>query len=105
MLWQELSWPAIAAANKQTPVVIPLGSCEQHGQHLPLFVDTIQVSAIAERVERALAEQVFLMPTLWLGSSHHHKDFPGTISVPPLLYARVIQDVARCVMRAGFRRI
>jgi creatinine amidohydrolase len=105
MLWHELTWREVDALSKELPVVIPLAACEQHGHHLPVFVDTIQVTAIAERVERQMADQMLLLPTLWLGSSHHHKDFPGTISLRPLLYAQVIQEIARSVLEAGFRKI
>src|SRR5436853_507194 len=82
MLWHEQSWPQIQTIDKKMPVVIPLGSCEQHGHHLPLFVDSMEVTAIAQRVEEKLRERILLLPTLWLGHSDHHKDFPGTISVP-----------------------
>lgn len=105
MWWHELSWPEVAALDKETPVVIPLGSCEQHGHHLPLFVDTMQVQAIAERAEAALGERAVVLPTLWLGSSHHHRDFAGTVSVKPSLYAQVVRSVAESVLDAGFRRL
>lgn len=105
MLWHEMKWTDISALDKHLPVVIPLGSCEQHGRHLPLLVDTIQVSEIARRTEAALSDRVLMLPTLWLGSSHHHMDFPGTISVPPLCYAQMIKEVARSVLRAGFKRL
>jgi creatinine amidohydrolase len=105
MLWHEKSWSAIEAISKETPVVVPLGACEQHGKHLPVFVDTIQVSAIAERVEKRLSDRILLTPALWLGSSHHHLDFPGTISVRPSLYSQVVAEIARSILAAGFRRI
>lgn len=105
MIWYERSWPEIAAADQNTPVIIPLGACEQHSHHLPVFVDTLQVEAIARQVESQLKDQVLLAPTLWLGSSHHHKDFAGTLSLTPLLYAQVIQQVALSIMNAGFKKI
>ena len=105
MLWHEKKWPEIENLSKDLPVIIPLAACEQHGHHLPLFVDSIQVPEIAQRVESKLTAQVLLLPTFWLGSSHHHKDFPGTISLRPLLYTQVIQDIARSVLGAGFDRI
>ncbi len=105
MLWHEQSWAGLDRVDRSTPVLIPLGSCEQHGHHLPLFVDTIQVTRIAERVEQRLADRVLLLPTLWLGSSHHHKDFPGTVSVLPSLYAQMIAQVATSVLGAGFERL
>ena len=50
MLWNAQSRPTIQKLDKNMPVVVPVASCEQHGRHLPLFVDTIQVTSIAERV-------------------------------------------------------
>jgi len=93
------------AADKNLPVVVPLGSIEQHGQHLPLSVDTTQVTAIAERAEAELRDAALFLPTLWLGCSEHHRDFPGTVSVPPSLYAENIKAIARSILRAGFTRV
>jgi len=105
MLWHEQSWPQIRKLDKQTPVIVPLGSLEQHGHHLPLFVDTIEVTAVAQAVEQRMRDRVLLLPTLWLGHSEHHRDFPGTVSVPASLYSQMIQGVARSVLRAGFTKI
>jgi len=105
MFWHELTSPEIASLNREIPIVIPLGSCEQHGCHLPVFVDTIQLDAITERLEKKLGDQAVITPTLWLGSSHHHLDFPGTLSVPPKLYAEILQSLARCLLQHGFRRL
>jgi creatinine amidohydrolase len=105
MLWHEQTWPTIASLDKDTPVVIPLGSVEQHGHHLPVFVDTIQVTEIASRVEQRLGDDALFLPTQWLGSSHHHLDFPGTISMVPSLYSQMIKSIALCIINAGFKRI
>lgn len=105
MLWGEQSWTRIAELDRGLPVVIPLGSCEQHGPHLPTFVDTCQVEALAHRLDEALGDRVLIAPTLWLGSSHHHLDFGATLSVRPSLYAEMIQDLVRCVIGQGFTRV
>ena len=105
MLWSELSWPEIGAQNRDTPVVIPLGSCEQHGHHLPVFVDTIQVQAVADGVHGAMSDRILMLPAVWVGSSHHHIDYPGTISLPPELYTSVIKHIAGSVLHAGFKRL
>jgi creatinine amidohydrolase len=105
MLWMERSWPQIDATPRATPVIVPLGSCEQHGHHLPVGVDTFQVDAIARRVETPRRDRVLLTPTLWLGSSHHHLDFPGTLSIRPSVYSDVLMELARSILRAGFTRI
>lgn len=105
MWWHEQSWPTIQGLNKDLPVVLPLGSLEQHGHHLPLFVDTIQVSEIAARAEQALGDNALFLPTLWLGCSHHHLDFPGTVSLLPSLYSQVIKSAVGCILSAGFGRV
>lgn len=105
MLWHELSSPTIDALDKNLPVVVPIASCEQHGHHLPVFVDTIQVQEIATRVEAEMPDRILLVPSLWLGSSHHHKDFAGTISVRPSLFSEMIMSIAESILNTGFRRI
>ena len=105
MWWHEQSWPKIETLDKNLPVVVPLGSIEQHGRHLPVCVDTLQVTTIAERAEKSLANEALFLPTLWLGCSDHHKDFPGTVSVSPTVYSQNINSIARSILRAGFSRI
>lgn len=105
MWWHEQTWQTLAQMDKNTPVVIPTGSCEQHGHHLPVFVDTIQVTAIAEKAQAMLGDEALVLPTMWLGSSHHHIDFAGTVSAKPSLYSEIIKTMALSVLRAGFRKI
>ncbi|MBA3708666.1 MAG: creatininase family protein, partial [Planctomycetes bacterium] len=105
MRWHESTWTRIGRMDRGTPVVIPLGSIEQHGPHLPLAVDTIQVEAIADRLEHRLGDRALFLPTQWLGSSHHHMDFTGTISLRPSLYGQLVQELARCVLAHGFTRV
>ena len=105
MYWHELSSPGVDSLDREIPIILPLGSCEQHGRHLPLFVDSLQVTEIASRLEARMPKRVVVAPTLWLGSSHHHLDFPGTISVPPKLYTEMLQSVAKCFLQHGFRRL
>jgi len=103
--WHELKWATVRSLDKQLPVVIPLGSVEQHGRHLPLGTDTSQVAAVADGVEAKLSDRVLMLPTLWLGSSHHHLDFPGTLSVRPSLYTQILQELTQSILRAGFKRL
>jgi creatinine amidohydrolase len=105
MWWHEQSWSRIEQLPRSLPVVVPLGSLEQHGRHLPLWVDSAQVTAIAERAQSLLKDEALFLPTLWLGCSDHHRDFAGTVSVPPTLYTQTIKSVAQSVLRAGFTRI
>ena len=98
-------WIDIEKADKNHVVVVPLGSLEQHGHHLPLLTDTYLVTAVADRVEIELGDQIYMLPTLWLGSSDHHLDHPGTVSVSSALYTNMIKNIVRSIAKAGFRRV
>jgi creatinine amidohydrolase len=102
----ELRRPEVEAMDKTNKVaIVPLGSLEQHGEHLPLYTDSLLGGELARRVEAALPETVVLLPMQWIGSSHHHLKFPGTVSVPSSVYIEMIYHLCECLLGAGFRRI
>jgi creatinine amidohydrolase len=102
----ELKRPDVERMDKANKVaLVPLGSLEQHGEHLPLCTDSLLGEEIARRVEAALPETVVLLPMQWLGSSHHHMKFPGTVSVPSNVYIEMVVHLCECLLAAGFRRI
>jgi mycofactocin system creatininase family protein len=70
-------WPEIPTGPL---LVVPLGSVEQHGHHLPLDTDTAIACAVAEAAGGALPGAL-LAPALAYGASGEHEDFPGTISI------------------------
>ncbi|MFE1168370.1 creatininase family protein [Nocardiopsis sp. NPDC058789] len=80
--------------------LLPVGSLEQHGSHLPLTTDTVIACALA----RSLADAhpgVRLLPPISFGCSHEHEAWPGTVSVTaPTLYA-MASDVAASLRAAG----
>ena len=53
-------WVDIEKADKNRVVVVPLGSLEQHGHHLPLLTDTYLVTSVADRVEVELGDQIYM---------------------------------------------
>ncbi len=83
MQLREMSWPAVAAAAKDRPVVVPIAAVEQHGRHLPVFTDSMLLGEVIRRAAEPLGDRVIWTPLLWLGNSHHHMDFPGTLSAAP----------------------
>jgi creatinine amidohydrolase len=106
MYYGDCRWVEIQELDKGRVVVVcPLASLEQHGHHLPLLTDTYLVTAVAEGVHRKLRDRILLTPTLWLGASDHHLDFPGTVTVPNTLYTEMIKQMVRCFVRAGFTRV
>jgi len=104
MLHGEKNWTQIQDLTDKVAVV-PLGSLEQHGRHLPLLTDTMTGTEIARRAEQELGDTALFLPMLYLGASDHHLGFPGTISLHNATYTRVISDVVESLIGAGFRRI
>ena len=91
--------------RESTLVVAPIAACEQHGPHLPVFTDTILAAAVAEGVERALADRVLLLPDLWLGASDHHLPFGGTLTATLPTYEQMLVELLTPLLRDGFRRV
>jgi creatinine amidohydrolase len=105
VLLQELSWPSIASVAKDLPVVVPIAAIEQHGHHLPVFTDSMLLGEVSRRARSALGDRVLWTPLLWLGNSHHHMDFAGTLSAAPRTYLDVLADLIDNLVTHGFQRI
>ena len=102
----DLAWPAVAALPKTTPVVFPIAALEQHGKHMPVFTDSLLLGEVIRRVKLTpVAEKCLFAPLQWLGNSHHHMDFPGTLSARARVYLDLLKDLATCFLAHGFTRI
>lgn len=105
MLLAELSWPAVNALSRDMPVVLPIAALEQHGPHLPLFTDSFLVGEVARRANEAIGGHVLFAPVTWLGNSHHHLDFAGTMTAAPRVYLDMLRTMIDCVLHHGFKRV
>lgn len=101
----ELKWPDIERLPKTTPVVVPIAALEQHGRHMPLFTDSLLLGEIVRRASAPLRDRVLFTPLMWLGNSHHHVDFPGTLSASPRVYLDLLTDLMENLISYGFQRI
>jgi creatinine amidohydrolase len=105
MHWEELTSAEIGALDRdRTVVILPLGSVEQHGNHLPIGTD----SMLADAVSRAAAESsggAIVMPPPWYGFSAHHMRFPGSITLRAETLLALVEDVVASLVRHDFRRI
>jgi creatinine amidohydrolase len=89
-------------------LVVPLGSTEQHGPHLPLAVDAIVASAVADDLAerwRSAGAQVLVAPVLPYGASGEHEDFAGTVSIGTAALRTVIVEIGRSAGRWAERII
>ncbi|MBY0513614.1 MAG: creatininase family protein [Gemmataceae bacterium] len=102
----DLSWPAVDALPRTAPVVFPIAALEQHGRHMPVFTDSMLLGEVVRRVKQApVAARCLFAPLQWLGNSHHHLDFPGTLSASARVYLDLLKDLATCFVRHGFTRV
>lgn len=84
--------------NSGATLLVPLGSTEQHGPHLPLDTDTRIASAIAQRAADRLqadGQAVFVAPALPYGSSGEHAGFAGTLSIGTDVLTQVLVELGR----------
>lgn len=105
MLLAELTWSDVAALSKDTPVIFPVAALEQHGRHLPVFTDSMLMGEIARRAESQLGSRALFAPLQWLGNSHHHMDFPGTLSAEPRVYLDLLAGLLENFIAHGFKRL
>ncbi|HTT47910.1 MAG TPA: creatininase family protein [Pseudolabrys sp.] len=100
----ELTQPEIAAQLKANPLVIlPAGSVEQHGPHLPTGTDTFAANVIAA----AVAERMdgLVLPATPFGVTPMHMPFEGTITFTPDTYMRAVTETCASTAKHGARRL
>lgn len=83
--------------------VLPIGSFEQHGAHLPLATDTAIACAIANAL--ADAYPIRLLPPVTIDCSHEHAAWPGTVSISHTTLSAIIRDVSVSLAHQGIHRL
>jgi len=106
MRWEELSVLDIQALDRdRTVVILPVGSVEQHGRHLPVGTDTILARSVALAAAEILRGRIAVLPPPWYGFSAHHMRFPGTVTLRADTMTALVEDIAASVISHGFRRL
>jgi len=107
VLWQEMLRTEVEQAAKAGAVVIiPVGSIEQHANHLPLNTDINCCSSIAQRAAELVDDfPVLVAPPIWMGLSMGHMDHPGTISLKLHTFIDVLTEVATSIAAQGFKKL
>ncbi|MDO5632383.1 MAG: creatininase [Paracoccus sp. (in: a-proteobacteria)] len=106
----ELAWPDYHAAVRDgtTPILIPIGSMEQHGHHMPLHVDVLLPTEFARRSAAQIGGLV--APAFTYGYKSHQKSgggnhMPGTASLDGTTLVAALRDIIKEFARHGVRRI
>lgn len=101
LTWQEMN----AAIAAQKVVVLPTGSTEQHGPHLPLDVDVFLAESVCLELGRRATDRVLVLPAVSYGLNRHHLDFPGTIHIEPDVFIAFCLNITKSVAYHGFQKI
>jgi creatinine amidohydrolase len=102
-----LTSPAAAEVGRDPGAcaIVPLGSIEQHGPHLPISTDFVLGRFLAEAVAHGVREPVVVTPPLPGGLSDHHLAFPGTVTLSRELFGGLITAYVDALERIGIQRV
>lgn len=103
----EMTWPEARRILKEVDIaLLPVGSIEQHGPHLPLDTDSFDADYLAKAVALGCSDpKPIVMPLLSYGVSYHHDDFSGTISITNDTLARITFEIGLSAARNGITKL
>jgi len=106
-LLAELTWPEAQERLREVDLaILPVGSIEQHGPHLPLDTDAFDADHLARRVAAECSDpKPLVLPPLYYGVSYHHEDFAGTICITPDTLSRLVHEVGLSVAKQGISKL
>jgi creatinine amidohydrolase/Fe(II)-dependent formamide hydrolase-like protein len=101
----ELTWIDIKEfLTMHNVVIVPVGSCEQHGPHLPMDTDAYDAFWLSMKAAEK-AQCALVAPPIYYGVSSHHMDFPGTITLNPHTLEQFAYEVACSLTKHGFKKV
>ncbi len=103
----ELTWPEARKRLKEVDVaLLPVGSIEQHGSHLPLDTDAFDADYLAQKVAEGCTDpRPLVLPLIPYGVSYHHEDFSGTISISPDILAQLVYEIGMSAASHGVTKL
>ncbi len=105
-LLTEMTWPEVQTALETARLaIIPVGAHEQHGPHMNESCDAVLATEMAKRLGAALHPLVLVTPTVNMGVSPHHLNFPGTLSLRPETLLAVLRDMVVSLRHHGIDKV
>jgi creatinine amidohydrolase/Fe(II)-dependent formamide hydrolase-like protein/7-cyano-7-deazaguanine synthase in queuosine biosynthesis len=106
-LWAELTWPEAEKRFKEVDIaLLPVGSIEQHGPHLPLDTDAFDAEYLARRVAQACSQpKPLVLPLIPFGVSYHHEGFKGTISISNDTLSQLVYEIGMSIAKNGITKL
>ena len=104
--YEDLTWPEMNDAVEAGLIpVLPVGTMEQHGTHLPGKMDRWTATAGAKTAAEQHQDRLLLMPAVAYGYTTHVMDFPGSVTIHHETFIRYIVDILKSLAYHGFSRI
>src|SRR5437667_10064376 len=100
-MWEERN----LAIAMQKVVILPTGSTEQDGPHLPLDTDVFLAESVCLEAAQRAPDKVLVLPPISYGLNLHHIDFPGTIHIEPETLIAFCLNITKSVAYHGFKKI
>jgi creatinine amidohydrolase len=100
MTWQEVK----ESLKTVTFAIIPIGAHEQHGPHMAESCDSVLAEKMAERLGQRMFPHAWVTPTVTMGVSPHHMNFPGTISLQPDTLISILRDMISSLSHHGIKQ-
>ncbi len=109
-LLERMTWPEVEAtlAGGVDAVLIPIGSTEQHGRHMPLDTDCLIARELCRLAAEAAEEEdvsLLVAPTLNVTLSWYHMQFPGSLRLSTTTFLQVFREVCDSLAHHGFERL
>jgi len=106
-LLRELTWPEAEKRFEEVDVaILPVGSIEQHGPHLPLDSDAFDAEYLAHKVAETCSDpKPLVLPLIPYGVSYHHEGFSGTISISPDTLSQLVYEIGMGSARQGITKL
>ena len=104
--FDELTWPEVNEAVEMGKIpIIPTGSVEQHGHHLPLKVDHLCANAVATEGARLNPARALVLPPVNYGYVHHVMDFPGSLNIHHEHFVQYVLGITKSLAYHGFKKM
>lgn len=99
--WEEMN----QVISEKRVAILPTGSTEQHGRHLPLDVDQFLCESVCLEAGRRAPKSIVVLPVVSYGLNLHHIDFPGTIHIEPETFISFCLNITKSLAYHGFEKI
>lgn len=104
-LLTEMTWEEVKDALETVKLaIIPIGAHEQHGPHMVESCDAVLATEMSKKLAEKLHPHVLVTPTINMGVSNHHINFPGTISLKPTTLLSVLEDMVQSLKHHGIMK-